>query len=98
MSTRGRLWPACRTGFIGRFGVDFEFGRTITAAECPGCNRRQRKLVRADRFWICSGDELKLLFADEFEHCGLVRCKLQMMRSVTRRLQGGGSVPCSPPG
>jgi D-hydroxyproline dehydrogenase subunit beta len=64
----------------GRFGVDFEFGRTITAAEIPTVSAGNARWL-TDRLWICSGDELKLLFADEFEKCGLVRCKLQMMRS-----------------
>jgi len=35
----------------------------------------------ASRVWVCGGDELRLLFADHFLGCGLVRCKLQMMRS-----------------
>jgi FAD dependent oxidoreductase TIGR03364 len=70
----------------GRFGVEFEFGRTITAAEMPTVSAGNARWL-ADRLWICSGDELKLLFADEFEKCGLVRCKLQMMRS---HAQGGG--------
>lgn len=63
-----------------RFGVDFEFGRTITAAEMPSV-RAGNTTWRAQRLWICSGDELNLLFADEFKRCGLALCKLQMMRS-----------------
>ena len=63
-----------------RFGVVFEFGRTINAVET--C-RVVSGLASwsADRVWICSGDELHLLFADQFDEHGLVRCKLQMMRS-----------------
>ena len=77
---RGRA-PACRTGSLARFGVDFQF----RPRDHRG--RRCRTLIAgdarwtADRLWICSGDELRLLFADQFQECGLVRCKLQMMRS-----------------
>jgi D-hydroxyproline dehydrogenase subunit beta len=71
----------------GRFGVDFHFDRTITAVAMPAVIAGNATW-QADRLWICSGDELNLLFADEFERCGLVRCKLQMMRSGP---YGGGS-------
>jgi D-hydroxyproline dehydrogenase subunit beta len=63
-----------------RFGVVFEFGRTITAVETGRVISGQASWS-AERVWICSGDELSLLFADQFEDCGLLRCKLQMMRS-----------------
>jgi D-hydroxyproline dehydrogenase subunit beta len=69
-----------------RFGVDFEFGRAITAAEIPTVAAGNMRWS-IDRLWICSGDELNLLFADELEQAGLVRCKLQMMRSHS---VGGG--------
>jgi D-hydroxyproline dehydrogenase subunit beta len=64
-----------------RFGVDFHFDRTITAVDMPALIAGNARWT-ADRLWICSGDELNLLFADQFEKCGLVRCKLQMMRSA----------------
>ena len=64
----------------GRFGVDFHFDRTITAVAMPAIIADNARWS-ADRLWICSGDELNLLFAAQFEKCGLVRCKLQMMRS-----------------
>ncbi len=35
----------------------------------------------ADRIWICCGDELRILFPEVLAKSGLVRCKLQMMRS-----------------
>ena len=63
-----------------QFGVDFHFDRTITAVAMPAVIAGNGRWS-ADRLWICSGDELNLLFPDEFEKCGLVRCKLQMMRS-----------------
>jgi FAD dependent oxidoreductase TIGR03364 len=69
-----------------RFGVDFHFDRTITAVAMPAVIAGNARW-NADRLWICSGDELNLLFADQFEKCDLVRCKLQMMRSAP---YGGG--------
>jgi FAD dependent oxidoreductase TIGR03364 len=63
-----------------RFGVVFEFGRMITAVETFRVISG-RQSWSADRVWICSGDELHSLFADQFDERGLVRCKLQMMRS-----------------
>jgi FAD dependent oxidoreductase TIGR03364 len=63
-----------------QFGVDFEFGRTITACAIRAVAAGDTRWS-TDRVWICSGDELSLLFPDEFAQCGLVRCKLQMMRS-----------------
>ena len=38
----------------------------------------------ADRIWICCGDELRILFPEVVGKSGLVRCKLQMMRSQSR--------------
>jgi FAD dependent oxidoreductase TIGR03364 len=63
-----------------RFGVEFHFNRTITAVEMPVVIAGNLRWS-VERLWICSGDELRLLFAEHFEECGLVRCKLQMMRS-----------------
>ena len=45
------------------FGVDFQFGRTITAVAMPAVIAGNARWS-ADRLWICSGDELNLLFAD----------------------------------
>ena len=35
----------------------------------------------AERIWVCAGDELQTLFGPELQRLGLIRCKLQMMRS-----------------
>ena len=80
-STRERSWPACRSGSPVASASISEFDRTITAVAMPAVDRRQSRAGRPTELWICSGDELNLLFADQFDECGLVRCKLQMMRS-----------------
>jgi len=64
----------------GQYGVEFQFGSTITSIAMPKLYSGSRAWS-ANRSWICCGDELSLLYPDELEACGLVRCKLQMMRS-----------------
>jgi D-hydroxyproline dehydrogenase subunit beta len=63
-----------------RYGVEFQFSCTITSVALPKvCSGRRE--WSAKRSWICSGDELGVLYPDQLETSGLVRCKLQMMRS-----------------
>jgi FAD dependent oxidoreductase TIGR03364 len=62
------------------YGVDFHYSSTITSVALPTLSSG-RKEWAASRCWLCSGDELGLLYPDELAKCGLVRCKLQMMRS-----------------
>src|SRR5271166_1508795 len=64
-----------------RHGVVFEFGRAVTAVCVPEVIAGDSRFS-ANRLWICSGDELHLLFSEQLRECGLVRCKLQMMRST----------------
>jgi FAD dependent oxidoreductase TIGR03364 len=61
-------------------GVVFQFGVPVTAIEPPDLLAGARP-YSADRIWVCSGDETRLLFPDLLEASGLLRCKLQMMRS-----------------
>jgi FAD dependent oxidoreductase TIGR03364 len=63
-----------------QFGVEFQFSSTITSIALPKLFSGHREWS-ATRSWICSGDELGALYPDQLENCGLVRCKLQMMRS-----------------
>ncbi len=69
-----------------RYGVEFQFRSTITSVAMPRLYSGPRAWS-AKRSWICCGDELRLLYTDQLEACGLVRCKLQMMRS--QPCQGG---------
>ncbi len=64
----------------GRHGVSFRFETPIvTIDEHTLISGDQR--WSADRIWICCGDELRMLFPELLATCGLVPCKLQMMRS-----------------
>ena len=61
-------------------GVVFRFGTPVTRIDPPALIAGTTQYA-ADRVWVCSGDETRLLFPDLFASSGLVHCKLQMMRS-----------------
>ena len=63
-----------------RFGVVFQFGRTITAVEMPG-RRRPRELVGRPAVDLFGRRAAIAVCRPIRRTCGLVRCKLQMMRS-----------------
>jgi FAD dependent oxidoreductase TIGR03364 len=61
-------------------GVEFHFGSLVRGydAEHVVCERGR---IRAERLWVCSGEDLQTLYPDVMLAWGLRRCKLQMMRS-----------------
>jgi FAD dependent oxidoreductase TIGR03364 len=63
-----------------RYRVEFHFDTTIASVALPKLLSGHR-VWSAERCWICSGDELGQLYPDELLAGGLMRCKLQMMRS-----------------
>ena len=63
-----------------RYGVAFRFETPVVAVEPPQLDAG-RGGYAIERVWICSGDETNVLFPDLLASTGLVRCKLQMMRS-----------------
>jgi FAD dependent oxidoreductase TIGR03364 len=68
-------------GWLAReLGVDFHFGRAVTGYDSPEVYAGARA-CSAGRLWVCAGDELQALFPEALLALGLVRCKLQMMRS-----------------
>jgi FAD dependent oxidoreductase TIGR03364 len=90
---RGALWSAgevCvdpRQAIAGlprwlarRHEVEFQFGRAVTKIDGSAvfCGESS---WNASRIWICSGDDLASLFPEALGNLGLIRCKLQMMRS-----------------
>lgn len=62
------------------YGVRFEFGTSVTRVELP-CVVAGGRTWHASRVWICGGDDLHTLFPSLLQGLGLVRCKLQMMRT-----------------
>jgi len=61
-------------------GVRFEFDTQITSCEAPHLHAGSRQFS-AQQIWICAGDDLQTLYPETLRQAGLVRCKLQMMRS-----------------
>ena len=61
-------------------GVQFRFGTTVTAATTGRVTTPAGDLA-CDRVWVCTGDDLNGIAARALEGSGLVRCKLQMMRT-----------------
>jgi len=66
--------------------VEYIPGTTIIAVEASGsqCFARDAKgnIYTADRVFICSGAEYRILFPEFFLRSGLKICKLQMMQTV----------------
>src|SRR5262249_29480198 len=63
-----------------KYGVTFHFGCAATAYESPTLRAGGRS-YSAERLWVCSGDDLQTLYPEALGAAGLVRCKLQMMRT-----------------
>jgi len=64
-----------------RVGVRFAFGTLVTSIDLPRIETTKGEW-RADAAIVCSGEEFQTLYADDYAASGLVRCKLQMMRTA----------------
>jgi FAD dependent oxidoreductase TIGR03364 len=62
------------------FGIRFEFGTAVTGYERPHVLAGGKR-IRAERLFVCSGDDIQTLYPEAFAGAGFLRCKLQMMRS-----------------
>jgi FAD dependent oxidoreductase TIGR03364 len=62
------------------YGVQFVFDCAVTAYN-DRCALAGGEEYIADNLYVCAGDDLQTLFPEVFRDSGLVRCKLQMMRS-----------------
>ncbi len=67
-----------------RFGVEFGFETTVRHAETGRLGCADGRLICADRTIVCSGPETDLLFPALLRDAGVVRCKLQMMRTAAQ--------------
>ncbi len=63
-----------------RFGVEFHFGRAVTACEPCRVTVGNRDYA-VGRSWICSGADCASLYPAQLQAAGMMSCKLQMMRS-----------------
>jgi D-hydroxyproline dehydrogenase subunit beta len=62
-------------------GVHFEFGVAVQSYDRPRLHTSAGDWS-ADRVFVCTGDDFQALFPRAFAGSGLVRCKLQMMRTA----------------
>jgi FAD dependent oxidoreductase TIGR03364 len=62
-------------------GVRFEFGVPVLGYDRPRVVTPSGAW-EADRLWACTGDEFHTLYPEAYRSSGLVRCKLQMMRTA----------------
>jgi len=69
-----------------RFGVQFFFGTLVNGIDIPAIETSIGRW-NADRVIVCSGDDFQTLYPEHFAASGLIRCKLQMMRTA---VQPGG--------
>ena len=63
-----------------KYGVAFHFNCAVTGYEQPVL-MAGGKTWQASHLWVCGGDDFQTLYPDTLQNLGLVRCKLQMMRS-----------------
>jgi len=62
------------------FGVEFRFEYAVTAHEGRSVRAGGQEWT-VEHLWVCSGDDFQSLFPEVLQASGMVRCKLQMMRS-----------------
>ncbi|MFO0910427.1 MAG: TIGR03364 family FAD-dependent oxidoreductase [Isosphaeraceae bacterium] len=62
------------------YGIRFVWQTTALGYERPNVQTTAGRFS-ADRLWVCAGDDLQTLYPESFAVLGLLRCKLQMMRT-----------------
>ena len=68
-------------GWLARaFGVRFAFNTAVTNYDRPAVTAGGRRW-EADHLWVCSGEDFQTLYPATFAESGMIRVKLQMMRS-----------------
>lgn len=78
--------PAVAAYLAGEYGVEVRFGETVRGVDPPRVSTTAGEW-RADHVYVCSGNDFATLYPEVFAASGLVRCKLQMMRTP---VQPGG--------
>jgi FAD dependent oxidoreductase TIGR03364 len=66
-----------------RFGVRFVFGALVHGIDLPRIETSQGEWS-TDAAIVCSGQDFQTLYADHYAASGLIRCKLQMMRTASQ--------------
>jgi FAD dependent oxidoreductase TIGR03364 len=63
-----------------QYGVQCAFNHAVTSYDAPTVTAGG-KIWKAERLFVCSGEDLQTLYPETLEQYGLFRCKLQMLRS-----------------
>ncbi|WP_405754640.1 TIGR03364 family FAD-dependent oxidoreductase [Streptomyces sp. NBC_01020] len=72
--------PAVARHLVTEYGVDIRFGTTVRGISLPTVSTTEGEW-HADRVYVCSGNDFATLYPEVFARSGLMRCKLQMMRT-----------------
>ncbi|MEV8566387.1 TIGR03364 family FAD-dependent oxidoreductase [Streptomyces sp. NPDC051322] len=75
-----RAIPAVAVYLAAEHGVDVRFGATVRGIDMPTVSTTAGDW-RVDNVYVCSGNDFETLYPDVFADSGMVRCKLQMMRT-----------------
>ncbi|NLU69863.1 TIGR03364 family FAD-dependent oxidoreductase [Streptomyces sp. HNM0574] len=75
-----RAIPAVAAHLAEEYGVRIEFGTSVRGVELPRVSTTAGEW-RAERVVVCSGNDFATLYPEVFADSGLVRCKLQMLRT-----------------
>lgn len=69
-------------GFLAeQYQVQFKFGCAVTSIEYPVLNTGAGEWF-SDTVIVCSGEDFETLYPEHYAASGLMRCKLQMMRTA----------------
>lgn len=66
-----------------KYNVELRFGKTVTGIAMPYIEAGN-EIWRIEQAVVCSGTDFETLYPDIFAASGLIRCKLQMMRTVSQ--------------
>ncbi|MFN8371301.1 MAG: TIGR03364 family FAD-dependent oxidoreductase [Anaerolineae bacterium] len=69
------------TWLADTYGVELHFGTLVNAISFPDVIT-SAGTWQAERVFVCSGADFETLYPQEFAASGILRCKLQMMRTV----------------
>ncbi|MFH0180964.1 TIGR03364 family FAD-dependent oxidoreductase [Streptomyces cacaoi] len=75
-----RAIPTVALHLAAEHGVDVRFGTTVRGVSLPHLDTTAG-VWRADRVFVCSGNDFETLYPDTFAAAELTRCKLQMLRT-----------------
>src|SRR5262249_25166676 len=63
------------------YGVELHFSTLVTGISLPNVETTAG-IWQAERIFVCSGQDFETLYPQEYAASGIMRCKLQMMRTA----------------